>query len=56
MIADAGMGDYYCIELRNGGESPVIIYRPGIPSNFQPKEVVAEDFGEFLLKQISEQL
>ena len=56
IIADAGDGAYYCIELRNGQEGPVIIYESGIPADKQHPEKVANDFGEFFLAQVRQQL
>lgn len=56
VIADAGDGAYYCIELRSHGECPVVIYEPAIPAIPQRPEKVAEDFGEFFLGQVQQAL
>ncbi len=52
VIGSTGDGSYYCIELRDGEESPVIVYQPGFPAHQQHNEVVAKDFGELFLNQI----
>ena len=57
VIADAGDGAYYCLDLRPGGqECPVVIYEPAIPTIPQRPEKVAEDFGEFFLSQVQQAL
>lgn len=56
IVGSTGDGDYYCLEMRNGQESPVIVYRPGLPMHQQAREKVAEDFGEFFLGCVREQV
>lgn len=57
IVGDTGDGGYYCLELEKGQETPVIIYWPGFPARQQQHaETVAEDFGEFFLGQIRQQL
>jgi hypothetical protein len=48
IIGSTGDGDYYCIALASGEESPVILYQPGLGADQQRWEQVAQDFGEFL--------
>ncbi len=55
-IGDTGDGAYYCIELCEWEEGPVVIYQPNIPAQNRHFEQVAKDFGEFLLTQVREQL
>lgn len=57
VIGTTGDGAYYCLKLHEGqGESPVIIYQPGVPAERQSPEVVAQDFGEFFLSHVRGQL
>ena len=56
VIADAGDGAYYCLDLRAEGECPVVIYEPAIPATPQHLEKVAENFGEFFLGQVQQAL
>ena len=56
IIGSTGDGDYYCLELRCGQESPVIIYQPGLPPHQQSAEKVAEDFGKFFLNHVCDQV
>lgn len=56
IVADAGDGAYYCIELRNGKEGRVVLYEPDPSPDEMPRELVANDFGEFLLSQVRAQL
>jgi antitoxin YobK len=56
VIGSTGDGDLYCLHVGNNEESPVIIYQPGIPENEQARELVARDFGEFLLQKLKAEL
>ncbi len=57
IIGDTGDGAYYCIELIRDQEARVVVFCPGIRiANQHPYEVVASDFGEFLLRQVTEEL
>ena len=49
IVGSDGTGDYYCVEMRGGGESPVTVYQPGWALDQPEWEQVAQDFGEFLL-------
>lgn len=53
IIGDTGMGEYYCIRLEERG-APVIIFIPGMDP--AEAEVVAGDFGRFLLDQVRARL
>lgn len=57
VIADAGDGADYCIELQDGAVGRVIVCEPGavLPDKL-PREFVANDFGEFLLAGVREEL
>lgn len=58
-IYDLGDGTIYCLLLdqRNDEkESPVIAYYPGVSIEDMQKEIVANDFGEFLLEIVNYEL
>ena len=55
LISDTGDGGYYAIDTsrRNGkGESPVIVWFPGLSGGERGVQEVAEDFGEFMLGRV----
>ncbi|HKD26154.1 MAG TPA: SMI1/KNR4 family protein [Xanthobacteraceae bacterium] len=56
IVGNDGTGDYYCVEMRGGGESPVTVYQPGWPLDQQQWEQVAQDFGAFLLDGVRDEL
>jgi hypothetical protein len=58
IVSDLGDGAYYAIDVSKknaSGENPVVLFYPGAwdPKTEPPiSEVVAEDFGAFLLEQV----
>lgn len=56
IVGSTGDGDYYCIEQRGGEESPVIVCQTGVPLERQHGEEVAQDFGEFLLYRVRDEI
>lgn len=57
IIGDDGMGGWYCIELRDGREGRVVVYETDASTpKEQPREFIANDFGEFLLAGVREEL
>jgi antitoxin YobK len=52
IIADLGNGDRYCIELEDGADGRVVLLIHGRPPAHAERELVAEDFGAFLLEQV----
>ncbi len=57
IIADFGIGELYCLDLSSNNEyGKVIAYIPGYDDNEQIREVIADNFGEFLYKQIEEEI
>jgi hypothetical protein len=56
IVGSTGDGDYYCVELRGGEESPVTVYQPGSPPDRQHGEQVAQDFGDFFLGGVRAEL
>lgn len=47
-----GYGELFCLNtaVKEGSESPVIAYDSAYPPEAQRREVIAKDFGEFLLE------
>jgi hypothetical protein len=58
VIGEDGMGGLFCLNLgmMEDDEAHVTLYIPGHPINTQPNEVIAKDFGEFLLTYVQQQL
>lgn len=56
IVGSTGDGDYYCVDVRNGEESPVSVYQPGLPPDQQRGELAAQDFGKFLLEGVRAEL
>ncbi|WP_054950715.1 SMI1/KNR4 family protein [Numidum massiliense] len=58
VIYDTGWGELYCLDFNSAdkGEPSVISYVPGIDQNQQINEVIANDFGDFLLELIEDKL
>jgi|SRR5579883_2011880 len=57
VVGDDGMAGLYCIELREGLEGRVIVYGPDASTpTEQPREFIANDFGEFILAEVRQRL
>lgn len=61
IIHEVGDGQLFCLDLgaKENEEAPVVAYQPGIPPEKQGRElreVIAKDFGEFLLKLVWHQV
>ncbi|MGG0240153.1 SMI1/KNR4 family protein [Bacillus rhizoplanae] len=59
VISDTGMGEWYCLDFNQcniEGEPLVIVYNSGFEPDEQECEVVANDFGGFLLSLVKEEL
>lgn len=59
IISDTGMGEWYCLDFNKcniDGEPLVFIYDSSIAPDEQEFEVAANDFGEFLLSLVKEEL
>jgi hypothetical protein len=55
LVASTGSGGYYAIDLNQknaNGESPIIEWRSGLPNAEGNLQLVASDFGTFLLQQV----
>lgn len=58
VIYEVGDGELLCLDLgaKESGEAPVVAYQPGLPPEKQSKEVIAKDFGEFLLQIVQREV
>ncbi|MCZ7567371.1 MAG: SMI1/KNR4 family protein [Ardenticatenaceae bacterium] len=58
VIYAVGDGGLYCLDLQSKkvDEAPVVVYEPGLPNEEQFYEVVAKDFGEFLLDLVQREI
>jgi hypothetical protein len=59
MIYALGQGSYYALDVsrvRPDGEAPVVAFMPGIHRAGDALEVVAPDFGAFLLDALRDEL
>lgn len=51
IVASTGDGSYYCVEMSDERDTPVVVYQPAYPADQQRLDEVAEDFGAFLLSR-----
>ncbi len=56
VIGSTGDGDYYCVKQSYDTDGPVIVYQTGLPAERQSYEEIAEDFGEFLLNGVRDEI
>lgn len=59
IISDTGNGGFLCLDfkkLTTENEPSVVYYQSGLEEEFQTYEVVAEDFGDFLLDYIKQKM
>ena len=59
IIYFTGGEELFCLDaykINNDGESPIVSYILGVDEKYQKYEVIAEDFGEFLLDIVKKQL
>jgi hypothetical protein len=59
LIYDTGDGDYYGIDTRQKnefGESPVVLWMPGVSKPDDKLKIIAPDFGTFLYETIKNAL
>lgn len=58
VIYENGRGGLFCLNLgmREGGDAYVTSYISGHPIEEQPHEIIAKDFGEFLLTHVQYEL
>lgn len=57
-IYDDGMGNLFCIDynVQSKDESPIVAFYLGFPPAQQPREIIATDFGEFLLNLVQREI
>ncbi len=55
VVGATGDGGYYCVDLLDGEESPVVLREPGAPRDV-PATLVCADFGSFLLQEVRSEL
>jgi len=61
VIYEVGDGELFCLDLgaKENEEAPVVAYQPGIPPEKQGRErreIIAKDFGEFLLQIVQREV
>jgi len=59
VVFDTGSDEFICQDYSNmndDGEPRIVLYYPGADNESQPYEVVADDFGNYLLEITSEEL
>lgn len=59
VIYDTGSEELFCLDFRkltSEGEPAVVVFVPGVDLDYQKYEIIANDFGEFLLKRIKIEL
>lgn len=55
-IGVTSYGELYCLDTAKKPEGPIIVYQSHLGPDEQQPEVVADDFGEFFLAQITARL
>ena len=58
VIYSVGNGEIFCSDLTASydDKAPVVAFEPGLPIKLQNHEVIAQDFGEFLLQRVREEI
>lgn len=57
VIYNTGDGELFCLDIPGDEkEAHIVTFEPGLDPDEQAREVVAEDFGSFLLQMINEEL
>lgn len=59
VLFDTGADEFFCLDfnqLNENGEPPVVVFFPGIDSSIQMYEVLAGDFGDYLLKIVDQEI
>ncbi|MGL9893735.1 SMI1/KNR4 family protein [Enterococcus mundtii] len=59
ILYNTGMGEMYCLnykELNENNEPKITSYFPGFPEGSQNNEVLYNDFGEFLLDMVANEI
>ncbi|APM37705.1 SMI1/KNR4 family protein [Clostridium kluyveri] len=59
VLCDTGSDEFFCLDfnkLNNDGEPPVVAFIPGVDNEHQTYEIIAEDFGNYLLQVVEQEL
>jgi hypothetical protein len=59
VIYDTGSEELFCLDFNNlsiEGEPTVVVFVPGVDLEYQSYEIIAEDFGQFLLDRVKIEL
>jgi hypothetical protein len=55
IIYSVGDGEVFCLDVKDN-DAPVVTFTPGLSVEEQEAEVVADDFGDFLLDRVQRQI
>ncbi len=59
IVYDTGSEELFCLDfnkLTSENEPAVVVFIPGVDLEYQTYEIIAEDFGEFLLQRVKIEL
>lgn len=59
VICDTGSDEFFCLDFKRinkDGEPPVVVFVPGVENRHQTYEIIAEDFGDYLLQVVEREL
>lgn len=59
VLLDTGGDEFFCFDYANldeHGEPPVVVFVPGVDKDAQTYEVIAKDFGDYLLKVTEQEI
>ena len=59
VICDRGNDEFFCLDFNKknkDGEPPVVVFVPGVENEHQTYEIIAEDFGSYLLQVVEQEL
>lgn len=58
VISDRGNGEFYCLDhssVSEFEEPKIVVYVPGVDNEHQKYEVIADDFGDYLLQIVQKE-
>jgi hypothetical protein len=57
-IYSVGTGEIFCLDtaVTTNSEAPVVAFEPGLAVSQQGREIIARDFGDFLLQKVQEEV
>lgn len=59
VICDAGSDEFFCLDfskVSKEGEPPIVVFVAGVDNEYQTYEIIAEDFGNYLLQVVEQEL